>query len=300
MTHPPIEGYAVNTNIKEKIMISKSELRKDIVRPIAIALVSVAFGSLIGLLIEIILDREISKLLISLITFIFAALSAFYLFPKVIKSPFRNVSWSEYMHRLGFYLPPRAWKHALLGVVLAGCTLSGMLLGSLLTGRYELDWDKINISQILFSINPGLWEEYFYRGVIMFVLISATRSVRQSALIQIVLFGLTHIKEFDTWALVDVLSVMILAVAFTYTALKTRTLVAGIVFHFLHDAFLFLPQVPGGEYVGFIENFAFYASLWLMVGVSCVLIKFAVDRLAVRADQELYTLEYIQSGQETT
>jgi hypothetical protein len=63
---------------------------------------------------------------------------------------------------------------------------------------------------------------------------------------------------------------------------------------------LFLPQVPGGEYVGYFENIVFYASLWLMVGVSCVLIKFSADRLAVKAEQELYTLEYIQSEGEIT
>jgi hypothetical protein len=73
-------------------------------------------------------------------------------------------------------------------------------------------------------------------------------------------------------------------------------LVAGIVFHYLHDVFLFLPQVPGGEYIGAYENIAFFASLWLMVGVACVLIKFSADRLGVKADEELYTLESVLSG----
>jgi hypothetical protein len=91
------------------------------------------------------------------------------------------------------------------------------------------------------------------------------------------------------------ISVMFLAVAFTYAAYKTRTLVAGIVFHFLHDAFLFLPQVPGGEYIGFFENIAFYASLWLMVGAACVFIKFFADSIGVKADKELYTLKYLPS-----
>jgi len=85
---------------------------------------------------------------------------------------------------------------------------------------------------------------------------------------------------------------MVIAVAFTYSAYKTRTLVAGIVFHFLHDAFLFLPQVPGGVYIGVFENIAFYASLWLMVGVGCLLIKYSADNIGVKADEELYTLKH--------
>jgi membrane protease YdiL (CAAX protease family) len=275
-------------------MTSTSNLMRDIIRPIALAVVSVTFGSLIALLLEVFLDLELSKLLTSVITFAFAAFSAFYLFPKILRLPFRDVSLSEYVHRLGFYLPQNTWKHVLLGCLLAVCTLSGMLIGSLLSGRYELDWSTVNITHILFSINPGLWEEYFYRGVIMFVLLMATGSIGRAALIQIVLFGLTHIKGIDLWSWIDVISVMVIAVAFTYSAYKTGTLVAGIVFHFLHDTFLFLPQVPGGELIGVFENITFYAALWIMVGVGCVLIKFAADSIGVKAEEELYTLKYFQ------
>jgi hypothetical protein len=68
-------------------------------------------------------------------------------------------------------------------------------------------------------------------------------------------------------------------------------LVAGIVFHFLHDAFLFLPQVPGGKYLGVYENMTFFASLWLMVGVAILVVKFSSERLGIQADHELYLLE---------
>lgn len=277
-------------------MMSKSELMKNTVRPIALACVSVAFGSLVALFMEVFLDLEVSTFLTSVITFSFAAFAAFYLFPRRLRLPFGDVGWSEYLHRLGFYLPHESWKHVLLGSLLAVCTLSGMLAGSLLSGRYEVDWSTVNISHIIFSINPGLWEEFFCRGVIMFVLLRATKSLKQAALIQIALFGLTHIKALDLWGWVDVISVMVIAVAFTYAAYKTRTLVAGIVFHFLHDAFLFLPQVPGGEYIGVIENVAFYASLWLMVVVGCVLIKLSSDSLGVKADEQLYVIEHASSA----
>ena len=62
-----------------------------------------------------------------------------------------------------------------------------------------------------------------------------------------------------------------------------------------HDAFLFLPQVPEGDYIGFVENFTFYALLWLMVGVGCIVVKFSSDNLGVKADQELYTIEHPSS-----
>ncbi len=279
-------------------MISTSNLMKNVVRPIGLAWVFVAFGSLLAFFLEVFLDLEVPKLYASGITFVFAAFAAFYLFPRILKVPFEDLDLSGYLRRLGFYLPRNTWKHILLGALLALCTLSGMLIGSLLIGRYVLDWSTVNLTQILFSINPGIWEEFFFRGVILLLLLGMTGSVKKAAFIQIVLFGLTHIKGMDLLAWVDVISVMVIAVGFTYTAYKTRTLVAGIVFHFLHDAFLFLPQVPGAEYIGVVENVAYFGSLWVMVGVGCMLTKFSSDHLGVKADEELYTLEVIPSQRE--
>jgi membrane protease YdiL (CAAX protease family) len=279
-------------------MILKGDFMKNVVRPIALSWVFVSFGSLVALILEMFLDLEVPTLYASGITFVFAAFAAFYLFPRKLKAPFGDMDLSEYLHRLGFYLPRNAWKHILLGAILALCTLSGMLIGSLLTGRYELDWSKVDITQILFSINPGIWEEFFFRGVILLVLLGITGSVKTAAILQIVLFGLTHIKGMDLLAWVEVISVMVIAVGFTFTAYKTRTLVAGIVFHFLHDAFLFLPQVPGAEYIGVLENIAYFGSLWVMVGVGCMLTKFSSDRLGVRAEEELYRFEVDSSQRE--
>jgi membrane protease YdiL (CAAX protease family) len=260
----------------------------DTVRPVALALIAVGFGSLLALILRVFLGLDLPRLYATGITFLFAALAAFYLFPRRLKLPFGHVGVSEYLRRLGFCLPRGAWKHALLGALLAACTLSGMLIGSLLSGRYQVDWSTVNVVQTVFSINPGIWEEFFFRGVVMLLLLRATRSLWRAVLIQILVFGLAHIKGLDLWAWVDVISVMIIAVAFTYTAYKTRTLVAGIVFHFLHDALLFLPQLPGGEYVGVLENAAYFGSLWVMVGVACVLVWISSDRLGVKAEAELY------------
>jgi len=274
-----------------KIMIVNKEFMKNLVRPIALTWVAVGFGPLVELLLGIFLDLDIPILYSNGITFVAAAFTAFLLFPKILRVPFEDVSLPEYLRRLGFFRPPDIWKHILLGACLAACTFFGMLIGSLLTGRYVLDWSTVNVSHTIFSVNPGLWEEFFYRGVIMFLLLRATKSLKHAAVIQVVIFGIAHIKAFNLWAWVDVLSVMIIAVAFTYTAYKTRTLVAGIVFHFLHDAFLFLPQVPGGDYLGIYENTMFFAFLWLMVGVGILVVKFSSERYDIKADRELYMLE---------
>jgi membrane protease YdiL (CAAX protease family) len=266
------------------------------IRSIALALVFVSPGFLIRTLLKLSVDNEVSVLAASLLNFGLAALGAFVFFPKLIKQPFGDVPLKEYRKRLGLYFPMKTWKHIILGVLLALCTLGGMLAASLLTGRYMLDWNTVNLEHLVFSLNPGIWEEFYFRGIIMAVLIQRTKNVRHAALIQIVLFGLTHIKKLDFWSWVDVLSVMIMAAAFVYVAYKTRTLVSGILFHFTHDWLLNLVQVPGRVFIGLRENLTFFLLLWVMLAVACLLTKFASERLGVQAESKLYVSDASQAS----
>lgn len=270
---------------------------RNMVRSIALAVVFVSPGFLLRLLLKVLMHVEMSVLFASVVNFGLGALGAFVVFPKGIKQPFGAVSLAEYARRLGFYLPVKAWKHVALGVVLALCTLGGMLAGSLLTGRYVFDWRTFNLEHLVFSLNPGVWEEFFFRGVVMVVLLQRVRTIRQAALIQIVLFRLAHVKGLDLWDCVDVASVMILGTALVYVAYKTRTLAVGIVFHFLHDSLLYVLQVPGGEYFGLRENLAFFVALWVMVGVACLVARVAAERLGVRSEAELYEVGATQVGE---
>jgi membrane protease YdiL (CAAX protease family) len=261
---------------------------RDTIRPIAFAIVFATLGFTLRAALKLLLDVELAKWIASLANFTLAAFGAFVVFPRWLKQPFGEVGLAEYSHRLGFYLPAGAWKHVLLGIVLALCTLSGMWVGSLLGGGYAPDRSNVTLSHVLFCLNPGVWEEFFYRGIVMIVLLKCTRSIRQAALVQILIFGLLHVKGVDLWSWLDAVSVMIIAVAFTYAAYKTRVLLSGIVFHFLHDVFLLVAQSPGGEAAGFAQQGLFYLALWVMVGVACIAIKVAADKLGVQAQDELY------------
>jgi membrane protease YdiL (CAAX protease family) len=247
-------------------------------------------GFLLSMVIETLFDVELSKIVSSIINLVIGGFGVFYLFPVLYRAPFGPVPLKEYLKRIGFYLPTGAWRHVLLGIILAGCTLSGMLVASLLTGRYQMDLETIRLSQTIFSLNPGIFEEVFYRGIIMMLLLPLTKSLKKAIVWQIIIFGLAHIKGFDLLALVDTISVMIIAIAFTYAAYKTQALLAGIVFHFLHDSFLFFVQVPDGTYVGLQENVLFYAILWLMVAVGCSIVWYAAKYLNVHGDKDLYDL----------
>jgi membrane protease YdiL (CAAX protease family) len=274
------------------------ELLRDKVRPVALTLVAPVTGILFFFALEVFLKIEVSKLVSSVVNLVVVALVALVLYPRWLGIPFGRVETREFLRRVGFYLPDRAWKHVGLGLILAACTLSGMLVASILTGKYSMDVSTINLSHLVFSLNPALWEELFCRGVLMLLLLRFTGSLKQASVIQVVLFGLMHIKGVDLGAFVDVFSVMVMALGFTYVAYKTRSLVAGIVFHYFHDAFLYFVQLPDGISTGAVDDAIFYGVLWLMVGIGCVITKLAADTWGVRAAAELYRLERVQAGRD--
>jgi len=258
---------------------------------IMVALSWPMIGFFLCMIVKAIFGIELPKFVRSIVNLLVGCFGVFYLFPKIYRAPFGPIPVKEYLKRIGFYLPHGAWRHILLGMILAGGTLSGMLAASLLAGRYSVDWNTVHLSHVVFSLNPGIFEEIFYRGIIMMLLLTLTGSLKKALVWQIVIFGLAHIKGFDLLTFADVVSVMIIAIAFTYAAYKTRALLAGMIFHFLHDVFLFFVQVPEGIYRGLRENVVFYGILWLMVAGCCFIIRFATERLNVRGENELYSLK---------
>ena len=267
------------------------KIDRSTVRPIALTLVAPMSGFLLVIVAESVLGVELSKLLSSIVNLAVVAFVAFSLFPGRLGIPFGRVDAREYLRRVGFYPPVGWWRHVALGVILAGCTLSGMLLASVLTGRYVVDVGAVDVPHLVFCLNPALWEELFFRGVLMVLLLRLTGSLKRASAVQVALFGVMHVKGLDAWAFVDTFSVVVLAVGFTYVAYRTGSLAAGIIFHYLHDACLRLVQVPGGVYVGVAENAVFYGFLWLMVGVGCILTKLAVERFGVLGFTEPYAVK---------
>ena len=127
----------------------------------------------------------------------------------------------------------------------------------------------------------------------MIILLRITKSLEKAFTIQVVIFGLSHIKYgLNIMSLVEAISVLIIAIGLTYTVYKTRTLIAAIIFHYLHDAFLFVVQLPDGVYQGFTDNALFYLGLWIMVGIGILITKIAADKFQVQAQEPLYEKSY--------
>ncbi|MFW9992944.1 MAG: CPBP family intramembrane glutamic endopeptidase [Candidatus Odinarchaeota archaeon] len=258
---------------------------------IGIVIFFAASGQLVPLLIEIVFEIDLSKSMMSIIAFLIFAL-VILLFPRVFGIPFGKLPIREFFRKIGLYIPQDTYKHVILGTTLALCTLTGMLVGSLLTGKYVVDFANITIDHALFSLVPGVWEEVFYRGILMILLLKTVKRLELAFAIQCIIFGLLHIRSVDLAGFIDVLSVMIIAIGFTYAVYKTNSLLAAMVFHYLHDALLFFVLIPGGEYTGPIEIAMFYIPLWIMVGTGLLITKFASEKFRFNAGGELLYASY--------
>jgi hypothetical protein len=91
---------------------------------------------------------EISLLFASVLNFGLAAIGALVVFPKGLRQPFGEVSLAECTCWLGFYLPAKVWKHIALGVVLALCTLGGMLAVERFGVRSETEIYEVGVVSI--------------------------------------------------------------------------------------------------------------------------------------------------------
>jgi len=256
------------------------------IRSIILTIIAPVAGFTFLYILEVFLNVEFSKQLSSIVNFVIVALIAFLIFPRRLGIPFGRIETREFLRKTGFYLPGNAWKHVILGLILAGFNLSGILFASLYTGKYVVDLTRINIPHLIFCLNPALWEELFFRGVLMIWLLKNDIPLKRAFIIQIALFGVMHFKGKSFSALVDIFSIMVIAFGFTYVAYKTRCLLAGIVFHYFYDVFVIFVQIPGGfAHASMVENIIFYISLWSMIGIGCIITQFFVRAFLYTKDR---------------
>ena len=273
MSDTPAKGHRVNVRGQVGITILCSSL-----------------ATLVFLMFGMALDLKMSKVFYPLVAFPLNFLIVFWLYPRKLRVPFGEVSATDLSKRIGLYMPDRPARAVLLGVVLAACSLTGMLIASLLTGRYVFDIENLSFEQFAFATVPAVWEEVYFRGIMMMVLLFALKDLRKAMVVLSAIFGLLHFRGVGLWELVDIFSVTLIALVLVYATHRTNILLSAIVFHFLHDAFIFLVQVPDGEYVGTYENTIFFACLWAMLGVGTLIIKYASERWEISEPMKLYDL----------
>jgi membrane protease YdiL (CAAX protease family) len=169
-------------------------------------------------------------------------------------------------------------RNILLGLLMAALTLSSILLASLLTKHFVLDWGTVPALRWVKGLTRGIWEEVFFRGIIL-ALFMRLYPLRKAVFLSSFLFAVVHLNPMalNPEMIVDAVSLFFMGLLFIYIILKTGSLLPAIVFHYAHDIFVLLVQnTPGADKV--LAAALLYSFLWIALVIGAVLTKYIVER----------------------
>lgn len=215
----------------------------------------------------------------ALLYFFASGVLALYIVPYVLGLPNGRKPFREYCRDIRLLPVKPLARNILLGLLLAVLTLSSILLASLLTRHFVLDWKFVSPLRLVRGLTRGIWEEVFFRGIILVLFMRAfpgRRGVFQATF----LFAIVHLNpmKINLMHVVDVISIFFMGLLFVYVVLKTGSLLPAIIFHYVHDIFVMLVQnTPGANET--IASILLFAFLWVALVIGAVLTKHIVERL---------------------
>ena len=202
---------------------------------------------------------------------------ALYLMPFILGLPNGRKSLKEYCQDIRLLPIQPLGRNILLGLLLATLTLSSIFFASLLTGHFVFDWSYVPALRWVKGLTRGIWEEVFFRGIIL-VLFMRVFPLRRAVLLSAFLFAVVHLNPMaiNPEMIIDVVSIFFMGLLFAYLILKTGSLLPAIIFHYVHDIFVLLVQnTPGADKT--LASVLLYAFLWIALVIGAVLTKYIVE-----------------------
>jgi membrane protease YdiL (CAAX protease family) len=222
-----------------------------------------------------------------LLYFLALGVLALVFMPFVLGLPNGRKSFRDYCQDIRLLSIRPLGRNILLGVLMATLTLSSIYLAALLTGHFVFDWNYVPALRWVKSLTRGIWEEVFFRGIIL-VLFMRTFPGRKGVFLAAFLFAVIHLNPLNLSLsmLVDVISIFFMGLLLTYLVLKTGSLLSAIVFHYIHDVFVLLVQnTPGADET--LASALLYAFLWIALVIGAVLTKRIVEHWPAKGSKIL-------------
>ena len=196
---------------------------------------------------------------------------ALYVTPQLLGLPNGRKPLREYAFEIRLLpLTPLA-RNILLGMLMAALTLLSILAAALLTRHFALDWGLIGPLRWVKGLTRGIWEEVFFRGIILAFLMKFYGR-RASVLFSTGIFAVVHfnIANVTLEGVVDIVSIFFMGLLFAHIVLRTGSLLPAIVFHYVHDVFVLMVQnTPGADER--MASLLLYAFLWVALAVGALL-----------------------------
>ena len=172
---------------------------------------------------------------------------AFYFIPFILHLPDGKQTIQEYLKTLKLTKNHLSLKIIFLGLVLGFSVLIGLFITGIILGEpflLKLDFNQVigspnimNLSwfHFIYHIVPALWEEIFFRGLILTILLKVY-SVRNAIILDGLLFGLFHsINEASLIVVGQVIYNIFSGITLAYVYVKTSNLIPCIIAHYINN-----------------------------------------------------------------
>jgi len=228
-------------------------------------------ASILPFLLLGLLELRPGKLPGALAYFAAAGVWALYVTPRLLGLPHGRTPLADYSRDIRLLPAAPVARNIALGLALAALTLGAILVATLLTGRFALDWSTVPGLRWVKGLTRGIWEEVFFRGILLALLTKIYR-LRGAVLWSSAIFAVVHLKTGDLSpaALVDVLSIFFMGLLFAFVVVRAGSLLPAIVFHYVHDVFVYLVQNAPGANEG-IASTLLFAFLWMALAAGAFL-----------------------------
>jgi membrane protease YdiL (CAAX protease family) len=214
----------------------------------------------------------------ALLYFVAAGIWALWVTPRILGLPNARKPFREFALDIRLLPVSPVARNVALGLLMAALTLGAILLASLLTRHFVLDWGLVPPVRWVKGLTRGVWEEVFFRGIALAILMRFMRR-RTAVLTMTAIFAVVHLDVADLTiaGVVDVVSIFFMGLLFVYLVLKTGSLLPAIVFHYVHDIFVYLVQnAPGAPEPR--ASILLYAFLWAALAAGAALTRVIVRR----------------------
>ncbi len=223
--------------------------------------------------------------------FVSTGVWALYVTPRLLGLPNGRKPFREYCTDIRLLPVTPLARNIVLGVLMAALTLSSILVASLLTRHFVLDWSLLPPLRWVKGLTRGVWEEVFFRGIGLAILMRFYNQ-RKAVLWITAIFAIVHLNIADVTleAVVDIVSIFFIGLLFAYLVLRTGSLLSAIVFHYVHDVFVLLVQnVPGADEA--VASILLYGFLWAALALGALLTRNVVARWPAGESESLAVQE---------
>jgi membrane protease YdiL (CAAX protease family) len=131
----------------------------------------------------------------------------------------------------------------LMGISSAVLLLASLFFSSLVTGDPYLDIDKVDGFQVFDGLTHGIWEEVFFRGIILALFLRIKPGKWSAFVLAAGLFAIVH---FDIY---NFLRLFLIGLFWCYMTFESGSLLPAIISHSIFDIFsvALVPSISGNS-----------------------------------------------------